>query len=336
MDLKNVEVMRAGKWKGSQEVNVTPDMLAEIAKNFETINSVEGYGVPVKLGHNDKVGEPAYGWMSSLNVRGKSLFADFTDVPSEIVDAVRQRRYNATSVELLPAMTYQGKTFNNVLSGVAFLGAEHPAIKGMKPLSAAEFAEATNKLILTQEIDVTLKFTQEDTDNLVLAAETKARTEMQTLVTASEAAKLAAETRANVAEAALKLANAETTKAQFATAIDAAITNGVVLAKQRDTMLAFAAKFPAEVEVEGKTVKAIDAFKEFLSGLPVKVKFGEQGKARPIGSDAGAATQRAADAVDAAVQEYMLANPTVKNYEAATKAVFAADPDLKNRYATEM
>lgn len=333
-ELKNVEVMRVGKWKGSQEITVTQAMLAEIAKNFTDINSVEGYGVPVKLGHNDKVGEPAYGWMSSLNVRGPSLFADFTDVPSEIVDAVRQRRYNATSVELLPSMTYQGKTFNNVLSGVAFLGAEHPAVKGMKPLSAAEFAEATNKLILTQEIDVTLKFTQEDNDNLVLAAETKVRTEMQALVTASEAAKLAAETRANVAEAALKLANAETTKQLFSAAIDAAITKGVVLAKQRDTMLAFAAKFPAEVEVGGKTVLAIDAFKEFLSGLPVKVKFGEALKAKPATD--GASTEKAADAVNSAVQAYMAANPTVKNYEVAMQAVFAADPDLKTRYATEM
>lgn len=319
-ELKNVQIMRVGKWRGSREVTVTPEMLAEIAANFNTINQVEGFGVPGKLGHTSAVGEPANGWVTAVRHDGPALFADFSDVPSQIVDLIRVRRYNAVSVELVPSVTYEGTKYTNVLSGVAFLGSEWPAIKGMKPLSAAAFAETTDRLELTQEMDVT--FTQEQVDAAVLTA-----------VTAEKAKTEAAELRATTAEGKLELADKAALTATFGALIQKAIDKGVVLPKSKDTLLAFAATLPASVKVGDKTVTAADAFKDFLDGLPAKVKLGEGGSAKPDADD-GVAGDSAQERVHAATVAYMAKTPNT-DYRTAMHAVLDADAELKTAYHQE-
>lgn len=337
-NITGIELFRVGTWKGSRTVEATSAMIDQIVQNFKDVNSIPGYGVPLKLGHNSRVGEPAYGWITEVYRMGDTVVGNASDVPAEIVDAIGKRRYNSVSIELYPAVTYDGATFENVLGGVALLGAEWPAVKGLQPLSAAQFAEAGDKLELTQEIETVAneaaKFTQNDADALVLAAVTNVRTEMQALVNAEAAKATAATARAETAEAALKVFKADTQLAEFTSVIEDAIKLGRVLPKQRDQLLAFAKTFSATgtIKVGDKDVSPVAAFKEFITGLPVKVAFGERGASK---HEAPGSEGKASDILHDKVTEKRQENPKL-SYEQAMQSVFAEDPALKTRYAQEM
>lgn len=127
-DIANVEIMRVGTWNGKHFRNAHLD---EIIANFPRV----GFQPPVKLGHSDKPGEPAYGWVSSLKRVGDRLLAGFTSVPEELIAMIRAKRYNSVSVELFDDLVRNGITYKLVLKAVAVLGAAIPAVSGLKPLS---------------------------------------------------------------------------------------------------------------------------------------------------------------------------------------------------------
>lgn len=333
--LQNVEIFSVGKWKGSRTVEATSEMLDEIVQNFQDLNSIPGFGVPVKRGHSSNVGDPAYGWMSDLKRNGDVLTADFTDVPSEIIDAIGKRRYNSVSIELAPKIEYAGKTYKNVLAGVALLGSEWPAVKGLAPLSASKFAEDGTEVLelnAKEESTVTLKFTQEDADSLVLAAETRVRTELQAKLDDATASLTAASTRATVAETALKTFKADADNKEFSTIIDQAIKDGKLLDKNRAKINLMAAAFMGQgtVKVGDKEMTPLEMFKDFIADLKPAVRFGEHLNSEQ--RDPSTAT-KASDEVHEAVLAYIAEHGGKPTYEAGMAAVFQADPDLKARYA---
>jgi hypothetical protein len=215
--LNNVEIFRVGRWRGNKTVEATPALLDQIVGNFHQLNAkVSGYGVPVKLGHSDAVGAPAFGWMSDLQRVGDVLVADFSDVDPAIVDAIGKRRYNSVSIELYPVVNYSGKIFENVLGGVALLGAEWPAVKGLKPLSGSLFSENEEKLVLSdKEMEDVKTFTETEHDTLMADAVVKATSDLSAKLAASEA-------RASTAEAAVKAFREDADKASVAAIIEAA------------------------------------------------------------------------------------------------------------------
>lgn len=341
--LKSVEVFSAGTWSGSRKVTVTPAMLDGMVKNFATLNQISGFGVPIKLGHNKTVGEPAYGWMSALERIGDTLVADFADVDPAIVDAISKRRYNSVSVELWPAVEYAGKVFENVLSGVALLGAEWPAVKGLKPLSASVFAEAGDKIELsTKEPDMT--FTEDQHATLMAAAVTKAiaETEAKTAtalseatakVTAAEAATAVAVAAKDAAEKTVKDFAEKAEKAEIAEIITAAEKKGQIVPANKAAIEAFAEK--VRLSATGEDRKALLAsFKGFVEAMPAKVKFGEQGSSEATALAEG---ETAVSKIDALVKAHMSATKTT-DYAVAFAAVLAdpANAELKTAYAQEM
>lgn len=336
-NLQNVEIIKAGSWRAQTgRVNVTSAMLDQIVQNFATINQIAGYGVPGKLGHSSGVGAPAYGWMSELARVGDTLVADFSDVPTEIVDAIAQRRYNSVSVEIYPKVEFDGKSFENVLGGVAFLGAEWPAVKGLKPLSASKFSEAEQKLelTLTEEPQVAneLKFSQETADALVLAAETRLKSEHTVALKAATDATGVEKLRAEKAEADLKKFHEDADKASVDALIAAAEKTGKIVPanKAKITKLASSVmKMSAEDRGE-----AIVTLTELINGSAPKVKFGEQGQSKS--TDDAAQGQKASDQLDAAARSLMGADTSGKmTYEQAVKAAMNADPELKSAYAAQ-
>jgi hypothetical protein len=336
--LKGVEIFATGDWLGSKKVSADGAMLDRIVHNFTELNSISGFGVPGKLGHNTKPGDPAMGWMSSLVREGDKLVADFADVPSAIVDAIGKRRYNSVSIELYPQINHGGKTYKDVLGAVAFLGAEWPAVKGLKPLSAAKFSEAGGELVTltSKEQDMpneALKFTQDQADALVTAAVTKATSDLTAANTKLTTDLTAANTRADTAEAAIKSFAAEKTRAEFATVIDAAIKEGRLLDKDRAQLEAVAALFAGQkAKVGDKAMSGLDLFKAHVATMQPKVKFGEQGTGGTVERPGGGAkasdelAQRATAKVRAAGGSDKL------SYEAAVDTVLAEDADLKARY----
>ena len=138
-DLKNVEIFRAGKWNGDK---YTVDDLKEMVRNFDKV----GFRPPVKLGHREASGEPAYGWVQSIRVVGDRLVADFMDLPKQIYNAIKNRRFDHVSAEIFWNLKRAGRTFRRALKAVALLGTETPAVSDLKPLrdsiaglSGAEF-----------------------------------------------------------------------------------------------------------------------------------------------------------------------------------------------------
>lgn len=125
--LPGVEIFRAGTWNGDKYNEADLD---EMIGNFSKV----GYDVPLKLGHSDTVGEPAYGWVQSVRRFGDKIIADFRDMPKAIYDAVRNRRFDAVSSEIFFDLKRNGETFRRALKAVALLGAETPAVAGLLPL----------------------------------------------------------------------------------------------------------------------------------------------------------------------------------------------------------
>lgn len=333
--LKGVQIFKTGTWRGSRTVDATPKMLKQIVDNFGTINQVDGYGVPVKIGHNDAVGAPAYGWMTNVTSNGDVLTADFADVPLPIIDAIGKRRYNSVSVELFPSITYGDKTFENVLGGVALLGAEWPAVKGLKPLSAASsFADAGDHLVLTmtEEPDVAdeTKFTQATTDALVLAAETRLKAEHATVLSAEQAKTTAAETRAKTAEDALAKFRDDQDQAKIDAVITAAEKDGKIVPANKVKIASFAAAVMKSTDPAARA-ELLSTFGELVTGLKGKVSFTEKGAGHV--DDGVAQGQKTSDIIDEKAKSLMRADKTVKTYADAVKRVLADDDDLRHAYA---
>ncbi len=102
-------------------------------------------GIPITLDHN-RTG-PAYGWVENIKRVGKKIYASFSDVVSELKDAVAEKRYKNVSVSFHP--------IEPRLLEVSFLGARLPQIKGLTSpafslpddLICIEFGEDTDSRI---------------------------------------------------------------------------------------------------------------------------------------------------------------------------------------------
>ncbi len=127
MDLAGVEIFRSGRWNGDPYSVADLD---EMVANFPLV----GFQVPVKLGHADDPGEPAYGWVQSVRRLGDRLVADLIDLPEKVFRAIKERRFDAVSSEIFWDLERDGKTFRRVLKAVSLLGAEIPAVADLKPL----------------------------------------------------------------------------------------------------------------------------------------------------------------------------------------------------------
>jgi hypothetical protein len=138
--LTNVKIFSCGSHPGSgpgaKREWTEPD-LDSIVANFAAMSS--SGQVPLKIGHSDDQplldNGPALGWVSSLKRAGDALVATFTDMPPELIAAIRAGRYKNLSVELMRDPEVDGKQYQGwVLDAVALLGAEAPAVRNLSDL----------------------------------------------------------------------------------------------------------------------------------------------------------------------------------------------------------
>lgn len=132
-ELKGREIFAVGTWNG---IDFVEEDLDELISNFDKLK--ENFKVPLKFGHDEdhKDGQPAIGWVSRIFKEGGKLFADFTDMPKVVYDAVQAKLYRTISVEILLKALIGGEKFYNVLDAVALLGADRPAVSGLADLNA--------------------------------------------------------------------------------------------------------------------------------------------------------------------------------------------------------
>lgn len=150
-----VEVFAAGEWTDSagdtykwttddldamvQAYNDddNPRVSLKVGHTSDSFNSkvAEALGIPldVATGDQDGQGQIALGYVSSLSVEGDKIIADFEGVPEAIADLIEGGQFNAVSSEI--DLSHDG---SKILSGVALLGVEEPAVKSLARLDSAK------------------------------------------------------------------------------------------------------------------------------------------------------------------------------------------------------
>lgn len=162
--IRGVELVAAGTWDAS--TGRTRITAADLQAMVDAAGDPEADAAPVKIGHDDdrfqdadgnppstRDGEPAYGWVANLRVNdqpitrkgpdgktetvpaGNVLLGDLVGVPRKLADimhtALRRR-----SVELVRHDRVGGRVYKAVLTGLALLGVQAPAVKGLADLRA--------------------------------------------------------------------------------------------------------------------------------------------------------------------------------------------------------
>lgn len=165
----SLEFMAIGNWNGHK---FTKDRLKKIIENFKKLREV--HKVPLKIGHADKQidcetrseDQHALGWVEDiwLNASNK-LMAKLTDVPDIVYNAISKKLYRKVSAEIDMGTTYKGKELGDVLSGIALIGADIPAVNTLEDLQAffvidSSIAEGERISFTTIETD----YAKEDLD----------------------------------------------------------------------------------------------------------------------------------------------------------------------------
>lgn len=160
-ELRDVEIFRSGVWNGDRYTDADLD---DIVRAFDRV----GFKPPLKLGHAEKSGSPAAGWIQSIKRVGSKLVADITDIPDQVFNAIKDKRFGPVSSEIFWNLKRGGETFRRALKAVAILGSEIPAVSNLKPLYDS-FCQADSVRIyqLTDEGDPMPddKVTKEDLEN---------------------------------------------------------------------------------------------------------------------------------------------------------------------------
>ena len=137
MAKRSLHIFRAGRQTtaAGDEIEFSDSDLVACAKAYNPAL----HTAPICVGHPKKDG-PAYGVIRSLGVVGSDLVAEHDHVEPQFAELVRQKRFIAVSAAFYPpnakANPVPGVYY---LRHVGFLGAEPPALKGLRP---PEFSEA--------------------------------------------------------------------------------------------------------------------------------------------------------------------------------------------------
>lgn len=132
--IEGVEIFAVGTWN---EMKFTAEDLSDIAGNTAALMARGNHRVPLKLGHDfeqplaGEEGELALGWAENLRAVGDKLVADFAGVPDVVMEVIDAELLRTVSVELKHL-----EEFGWVLTAVALLGAELPAVKSISDLQA--------------------------------------------------------------------------------------------------------------------------------------------------------------------------------------------------------
>lgn len=350
--IKSLEIFAVGTWSPSTggTFTWTEADLDAMVENFNLLAGSNLVKPHLKLGHTDaqkwfgqKNGIPTLGWIEKIWRDGKKLLADVTDVPMAIIDLIRQGRYHNISAEIYPAnaIEHNGKKLGAVLSAIALLGTEMPAVKDLAGLANALFATSFTSPVESVPNHFTREnpnmFTQEQVDALIDAAVTKAIAKATAdHASAIESAKTeltVVTSRAETAEAKLAAQAADFAAKEINTMIDDAIKAGRILPKQKDMCVAFAQQISAAgpIKFGGTDKTPTQMFADFLGSLGKQVDLKENGSGK---NNTGAETfETPAQEVDVKTREMIAADPTKKlQYADAFKLVLAQDPDLSQRY----
>lgn len=347
--LRNVQLIKVGTWSGSK--GPTPfneGDLEDIVRSFGALGGKLGFRPHLKLGHTEaqkffgqRAGFPSLGEVSNVWRDGSTVYANIDNIPEALLDLIEKRRYTQLSIELIPTYKHDGVEYRNVLVGVALLGAELPAVKGLADLAQALYKEDPT---VFKDAGETQEFTEMPAPNepkaLTQADLDKAVADAAAAATGKLTTDLKAATDAN-ALLLTRIDNTEKTNrtAKIAGIVDDGIKAGKIAPKSRDAYIAMGeAQAVSDVKVsfgEGdkKVEKAgVDAFSAFVDGLAKIVDLSESGNSNPTDTRQSGVT--AQEQIDAKAHA-LVKEGNAKDYPTAFAMVVAdpANEALKQAYA---
>lgn len=145
--IPEVEIFAAGTWNGDSYSEKDLDGMVDVFKRFS--KTLRPY---LKLGHTEnqkliqKDGMPAAGWVDNLRRVGNKLVADFIDLPKKIYDLIAGKSYRKVSSEIYRNITIDGKKFPYMLSGVALLGSDTPAVTNLNDILSNFYKSVADKI----------------------------------------------------------------------------------------------------------------------------------------------------------------------------------------------
>lgn len=125
--LRDVEIFRTGVHNSDR---YTLQDLDDMVQAFRELD----FRPAVKLGHDDSQGAPAYGWVTNVRRAGDKLLAEFRHVDEDVYDKITRQQLDRVSPEIFFNLNRNGKKYPRALKAVALLGAQVPAVAGLKPL----------------------------------------------------------------------------------------------------------------------------------------------------------------------------------------------------------
>jgi hypothetical protein len=142
-----VEVCRVGKAIDStgKSRNITKEMLEAAVTNY----NAGTHEAPLTIGH-PKTDAPAYGWAEEFRMNGEVLEMKAGDTDDQFEQLIKDGRFRTRSVSMweshptVPAPN---------IKHVAFLGAEAPAVKGLRKIQFSETAEGES-FVLEETINL--------------------------------------------------------------------------------------------------------------------------------------------------------------------------------------
>lgn len=341
-----VEIFAEGRWNG---LDFNADDLEAIKAAYVSLQG--NHDVPLKFGHNDEQpltdGQPALGWVSDVWVEGKKLLAKFSDIPEIVKTAVEKKLYRKVSVELDYDVEHKGEHYPWVLSGVALLGADIPAVntiadlqaymsrdRHVEPLTFSKRAvftaisnEAFNSEVSTMPDDSMkeqLKALQAKVN--IMQTELKKQTQ-ENIELEKKNVKLSSQVTSHKELDTQRDISAR--RELLETKLEEMVKDGRVAPFTRD---GFMTDFDGAAPDDKKTVEfAVDKLAETIEHNPAY--FGREQAKERMARDEKESTLNVSEVVVERTREYM-AKHGEKNFSVAKTAILHADKELAKRYVT--
>lgn len=333
-----VEILAPGKWNG---IPFDRARMEEVVTNFTTFKEL--VQVYLKLGHNKEQkmtdGQPALGWVEALHINeaGK-LVATFVDLPSIVYNALKKKLYRNVSIEALLDVQHKGEKYGTVLTAVALLGADMPAVNTLSDLQT--YMSAGNELEFSARLELSaINGTLYKEDNEMTELE-KALAEVERLKAVNEAQSEAIQLSATSAT------KSEAEIAQLRAAADKALKDAETAAfsARTDTV-----KADLESLVKAKVItpaKRDELTREFTAETADKVEFAismfkelkPAGKKEEPSAMNGDGNENLGDTPDKVLHAKASALSTAQgiSYSAAVTSIMESDPKLGREYIDQM
>jgi len=137
--IKEVHIFKAGTQTSAQ--GVTREFSVNDLKQIADSYKPDVHEAPIRIGHEDNDKVPAWGWVKDVKVKGDELFAeiDFSPLAADYINNGLYKKVSASFYS--PDSKINPEPGKWSLRHVALLGAQPPAVKGLKGFAYEENAD---------------------------------------------------------------------------------------------------------------------------------------------------------------------------------------------------